>query len=130
MKDDAIPEDVRIFILQNIDSVAQLEGLLLFHANPGTEWDPASLSQRLYIDRAEAADLMRLLAERGLLALAENRTHYKFLSRSRELGDMVSRVKEAYSRHLLPVTNLVHAKSRTRVQKFADAFIITKKEKE
>jgi hypothetical protein len=34
MADDLIPDDVKEFILENIDSVAQLEGLPLLRGNP------------------------------------------------------------------------------------------------
>jgi len=43
---------------------------------------------------------------------------------------MVERVADVYARYLVPVTNLIHAKPQIKVQKFADAFKLRKKEDE
>ena len=45
MADNLIPEDVRQFIVDKIDSVAELEGLLLFSKNPEIEWNAETLAQ-------------------------------------------------------------------------------------
>ncbi len=44
-----IPDDVRRFIQASIDSIAQLEALLIVHEHPGIEWTVSALSERLYI---------------------------------------------------------------------------------
>jgi hypothetical protein len=41
---------------------------------------------------------------------------------------MVGEVVEAYSKYLIPVTNLIHSKPQTRVQQFAEAFKLRKQE--
>src|SRR5688572_27525821 len=43
-----IPEDVRRFLLQCIDSVEQLEVLLLLHRDPGKVWSTEAVAQALY----------------------------------------------------------------------------------
>jgi len=35
---------------------------------------------------------------------------------------MLERTAEAYAKHLVPVTNLIHSKPKPRIQEFADAF--------
>ena len=55
MVDDGIPAELRDFIAKSIDSVAQLEALLLLRANPETSWDVVQLARRLYVNEAEAA---------------------------------------------------------------------------
>jgi hypothetical protein len=37
--------------------------------------------------------------------------------------DVVDRLADAYARHLIPITNLIHDKQR-RIREFADAFRI------
>ena len=51
MTDDLIPDDVKQFIIEKIDSVAELEGLLLMSRNPETDWSVEALAQRLYTNR-------------------------------------------------------------------------------
>jgi len=43
---------------------------------------------------------------------------------------MVDRIADVYSKYLIPVTNLIHSKPENKVQKFADAFNLRKKEDE
>jgi hypothetical protein len=119
-----IPEDVQKFILQNIDSVAQLEGLLLFRANPETGWNAESVAQRLYISDGESAQLLLSLAARGLLREAAG--VYQYLP---EQETMVAKVADIYRRYLVPMTNLIHSRPKSRVQEFANAFKI-RREKE
>lgn len=123
MATDIIPEPVRQFILENIDSIAQMEGLLLFRAQPHTPWDVATLSQRLYISAQEAQQLLLTLHARGFLVPEKDKTGcYCYRPITPELAHMVDQVSEAYRQYLVPVTYLIHSKSSHRLQQFADAF--------
>jgi hypothetical protein len=53
MNDDLIPEELRRFILLHIDSVAELECLILFHRNPGWVADSEAVAGKLYISEEE-----------------------------------------------------------------------------
>jgi hypothetical protein len=44
MAREPIPDDVREFILGHIDSIAQLEALLLLRRNPSTTWNAHSVA--------------------------------------------------------------------------------------
>ncbi len=65
MADEAIPEDVKQFILQYIDSIAHWEGLLLLRANSHAEWDAPAIARSLYIGDPEAAKSLRNCRHRG-----------------------------------------------------------------
>lgn len=62
------------------------------------------------------------MCRRFLIASPEKSLVYRYHVGSPELGQTVDRVAVLYSMYLIPVTNLIHAKPRTRVQEFADAF--------
>ena len=130
MPDKLIPPDIRQFILQNIDSVAQLEGLLLLRAKPEEKWGAEGIAKRLYIDEAEAAELLAQLAARGLLAAEKDPLLYRYWPRTPAQDEAVKEVAAFYAKHILPVTHLIHSKSRNRVQEFADAFRIRKDKKD
>jgi hypothetical protein len=119
MADEPIPDDVRDFILRHVDSVAQLEALLLLRANPSTSWDAATVAKRLYTTEQDIAEVLGRLAEDGFLTLADNA--YRFECHMPEQQTMVDRVADTYKRQLIAVTNLIHAKPR-RIRQFADAF--------
>jgi predicted transcriptional regulator len=130
MADDLIPDDVKEFILEILDSVAQLEGLLLLRGNPEAGWKVEELAKRLYIDREQAAKILEHLCTQGLLIVKKaGSTTYHYQPESSELRQMVERLAETYSKYLVPVTNLIHSKPQTRVQQFADAFKIKRRKK-
>jgi hypothetical protein len=58
-----IPEDVAQFIIEKIDSVAQLKALLLLRDNPQQQWDVAAVAKRLYIDDEQASKVLARLRE-------------------------------------------------------------------
>jgi hypothetical protein len=120
---DPVPEELRDFIARHIDSVAQLEALLLVRSASDQYWDVPVVARRLYISDQEASDTLSQLAAHGLLATEADR--YRFAPQTQELLDRVDVLAERYKRQLIPITNLIHAKPR-RIRQFADAFKLKK----
>ena len=117
-----IPDDVRRFIQTSIDSIAQLEALLIAHELPDAEWTVATMAARLYISpERTAAILARLCGDRLMVTVGAG-VRYKYEPDSDELRRMVDRLAEAYAKHLVPITRLVHSKEGLRIREFPDAF--------
>jgi hypothetical protein len=125
MNEDIIPQDVRRFILLNIDSVAQLECLLLFHGRPGWQADINAVAALLYIPEPEASLILDHLTDRAFLSKNTDKK-YLYQPGSPDIAESLNRLAEIYSKYLVPVTNLIHSRSKNRIQKFADAFRIRK----
>jgi hypothetical protein len=123
MVDDSIPGEVRDFILRYVDSVAYLEALLLLRRSPGEDWTVERTARRLYATEQEITDVLARLCDDGLVSV--NDGIYRYDCASEEQRAAVERLAEVYTRHLIPVTNLVHAKPR-RIREFADAFKLRK----
>ena len=124
-----IPNDVKQFILESIDSIAQLEALLLLRRSPNEEWGVQKVAKRLYISEQEATSLLARLSAEGLIALSDdNPPLCRYQPNSDDLALIMDRLADTYSKHLVPVTNLVHSKPRTRIREFADAFDLRKDE--
>jgi hypothetical protein len=127
MGEPLIPDDVRAFLLRHIDSISQLEALLLLRGDPSCLWNPDRMAQRLYITTQEAAEVLKWLAMRGFLTVSPDlHDSYRYQPASEELAQMVDRVAALYAKYLIPVTHIIHSKPRTRVQEFADAFKLRK----
>jgi hypothetical protein len=118
MVDDVIPGDVRDFILRHIDSVAQLEALLLLRVNSSETWDAARAASRLYTSEPGIRDILMQLCADGLLTCKDDVFRYEC---SPDLEAAVDRLANVYRLHLIPVTNLIHTKPR-RIREFANAF--------
>jgi len=116
---EQIPPDVRDFILRYIDSVAEMEALLLLRSTPAQVWSAEAAAARLYIAPDEALQILKRLADEGLLAQSEE--GFRFACRTPELEQKVDAAAGFYSANLIPVTNLIHSKPR-RIRQFADAF--------
>ena len=67
MADDVIPDEIKQFILNNIDSIAQLEALLLLHKDPQLDWTIDTVAKGLYISEQETSILLRRLCAGGFL---------------------------------------------------------------
>jgi hypothetical protein len=127
MPSELIPADVQEFIRKRIDSIAQLEALLLLSGHAHITWTVPALARRLYISEPETKALLTHLESQGLFsAIPGEPVHYQYRPASAELDEVVKRVIENYMKHLVPVTNLVHSKTQTRIQEFADAFRLRK----
>jgi hypothetical protein len=118
MADDGIPAELRDFIAKSIDSVGQLEALLLLRDNTDLAWDAPQLAKRLYVNEAEAAAILAHLVDQGLAT--EQDGSYRYDRAGRQVT-LVDRLAEAYARQLIPITHLIHSKPR-RIRAFADAF--------
>jgi hypothetical protein len=129
MAEDPVPDEIKQFILRHLDSIGQLEALLLLRDNPGEVWDVGTVARRLYIREQEAAPILARLTKSGFIAASMSEpTVYKYQPESVELMQMIDRLADIYAKHLVPVTNLIHNKPRTRIQEFADAFKLGKEE--
>ena len=127
MGEALIPDDVPAFLLQHIDSIAQLEALLLLRADLTCTWNAETVAKRLYITTHEATVVLERLATDGFLNTRQDLPgSYHYHPVAAELADMVDWVATMYARYLIPITHIIHSKPRSRVQEFADAFKLRK----
>jgi hypothetical protein len=122
MTDDLIPDDIRQFIIVGIDSVAHLEALLLLRTGAHEHWGIPVVAKRLYISEQETTRVLTRLCDQGLVIKnGSDPLSFQYRPKSVDLGRMIDRVAEVYKKHLVPVTNLIHSKPHTRIQKLADS---------
>lgn len=124
MSDAAVPEVVRALLAERIDSIPELEALLLLRQNREQSWSPEEAGQRLYVSPTVATHILSALTERGLFARVHGR--YQYAPESSALENSVALLAEAYSKQLIAVTNIVHAKPSASVRLFAQAFRLRK----
>jgi hypothetical protein len=114
-----LPEDVERFVADHIESVAELEALLLMRRERHVPWGAPTLAERLYVEPDVAAALLQRLARRRFVRSVEG--GYRF-DPPDDLRHVVDHVAEVYSRMLISITRLIHAKPSSAVRSFADAF--------
>jgi len=122
--DSIIPADIRQFVLDRIDSIGELEALLLLRNSPDTWWEDAAVAQRLYLGTEQGRSILAKMETAELLISqgeVPNR-RWRYRPQSGDLREMVDRLAYYYTKHLVPVSNLVHEKSKIRIQEFSRAF--------
>jgi hypothetical protein len=123
---DEFPTDVRQFIGQNIESLAQLESLLLLRRDLQQAWSATALAKALYITPEMAAVLLLDLARRGLAASAEE--SYRYQSKSEDVDRTIEQLAKLYEDRRVAVISAIYSKPLNKVQTFADAFRLRKEE--
>lgn len=110
MKDEPISNNIQRFINTSIDSIPQLEALLLIQKNPEVIWDFESLSRALFIQPKLAIEFLRKLCSAGFLRVLPNTNprSYEYVHPNLEVRQMLSELAEVYSKHLILITNMVH----------------------
>lgn len=125
----ALPEDVRQLLTERLDSIAQLEVLLLLHRSAPREWDREQLSGELRIEPGWAAEQLERLHREGFLVASEGRAgRYRFQAANLDLAKTVESLAATYADRRVTVVALLYSKPVDRIRVFADAFRIRKEE--
>jgi hypothetical protein len=125
LMNEDFPADIKQFIADHIDTVAQLELLLLLRGDPKS-WTPQEAGQALY----SAADVIALqladLQAKGLLVLGPVENSYVYRPQRPELAGLVDRLADLYRERRVAVITAVYTKPIDKIKSFADAFRLRK----
>ena len=121
--DDVIPPEVREFIIRHIDSVSQLEALLMLHAHPEENWEVGRIASRVYASDRELGVVLDRFAAEGFLARESE--FYRYHADDPAIDRTIAELARCYASHLIPVTNMIHSKPRG-MRSFSDAFKLRK----
>jgi hypothetical protein len=126
-----VPLEVQQFVLERIGSIAQLEALLLMRNAPDTWWPSSAMAERLYVSERVCRFELEALKMQGLVLSKQDDVGwwFRYSPSTGELREFVDRLVYYYAKHLVPISNLIHSKPRTRVHEIAEAFSLKKKDK-
>lgn len=122
----AIPEAVQRLILEKIESISELETLLLLHGDPTRPWTGERLSTELRIDPRWASAHLKLLRDRGLLETIGEDGAYRFHAATAELATAVDALAVCYAQRRVAVISLIYSRPGDRIRILADAFRLRK----
>jgi hypothetical protein len=123
-----IPARVLQFLAERIDTVPQLEALLLLWENPQRLWSEEELAARIYVSRQAAASILQQLQRHQLVVAGESApvVRYRYNPQWEGAGELMAEVAASYRRHLVPVATFIHSRASTAVREFARAFDLKK----
>jgi len=127
MTSPQIPARVLQFLAERIDTVPQLEALLLLWENPQRLWSEEELAARIYVGRAAAAAILHSLQRHQLVTSdPASAARYRYNPQWDPSGEVMPEVAAAYRRHLVPLATFIHSRASTAVREFARAFDLKK----
>jgi hypothetical protein len=122
-----IPQDVRRLLADHIESVVQVEILLLLHADPNRALTPADVAKELRIDAAYAQSELANLSVRGMLRTTDKQANaYRYAPLTPQIDAAVRGLATAYADRRVTVIGLVYSKPPDQIRSFADAFRLRK----
>jgi hypothetical protein len=123
---DPIPEEVKRFVEENIDSVDQLEILRILGESPEKEWNAADLAREVQT-QAIASHLAVLHGRRLIATWTRGAEPFcRYGPGTPELENMMSRLLQVYRERPVTMINLVYARAKEVLRSFADAFRLKK----
>jgi hypothetical protein len=122
-----LPEDVRRFITQRIDSIEQLEILLLLRAKPDRSWSAREVSDELRTDMTSAAARLSAMAGEGLVKQTGDSEPRYTVALTQE-ASVLKQVAEVYATRRYSVIDLIFSKPSDKIRVFARAFRIKEEE--
>lgn len=119
-------EQVDRFILEQIDTVPHLEALLLAWRKRPKNWSIDEMAAHLYVSAEQAGKILRDLSSRGFLFDVDSASARFQYASSEEQDRLIAEVEIIYSRDLIRISRMIHAKAPSALRDFARAFRFTK----
>lgn len=124
---DDFSSDVKQFIDQHIESLAQLEALLLLKQEPERSWNAEEIAKALYVPAELAETLLAEFVRRGFAKVTPSPpVCYSYGPSDEKLNDLIGQVATAYQDRRVAIISLIYSKPLNKVQTFADAFRLRK----
>lgn len=127
MEPEELPEDVVQFLIDHIDTVPQLEAVILMRDTAPQAWTADDVARRVYVSADEAMRVLQHL-ERAKLIVALPEGEGRVFAADGPHAATLATLIAVYRRHVVRVAQVIHAKASPGVLAFARAFQI-KKEK-
>ena len=115
------------FIAAEINSLEQLEILLLLSGNPHKWWTANGVYEVIKSSVQSVQDRLNEMAERGILTKEnENEIRYQFAPKNEQVWKITSELRDAYKERSVKVVQAIYNKPPDAVQEFARAFRLRK----
>ena len=125
---DRLASHVVEFVNDSVDSIEQLELLVMLIESPNRWWDAAAAGRALGVDPGRTQRDLERLATRNLLAVRlTNDVSYRFEPGSPSLAARAAAFAAAYRSHARALFRLVSDRQKRAVRDFADAFRIRRR---
>ena len=127
MSESGFSEELDKFIASEIQSLEQLEILLLLSGNPHRWWSAKAVYDVVKSSPGSVQDRLEEMARREVLKKeTEGEIRYQFSPTDDSLWKVVSELREAYKERSVKIVQAIYSKPPDGVQEFARAFRVRK----
>jgi len=122
-----LPAEVKQWIDRQIETLAQLETLLLLREAPERTMSVDQIAKALYVPIVSATAVLRELERRGTVKTA-TATPLSFQLQPADASTerIIEQLAQLYAERRVAVISHIYSKSTSKVQTFADAFRLKK----
>jgi len=115
----------------HIDSVIQMEMLLMLKVQPDTPLSAAHIAQQLYVSEAVAGERLAALERSGLLQAevdADGRSCYRYRPANPAMDAQVEDLARDYAQRRVRVIEWLYSRPSSSVRSFAGAFRLRRRD--
>lgn len=123
MADQSLPPEVLDLIARQVESMEQLETLLLLHGEPGRSFTAAEIAERLKLEPTASARTAELLEGRRLLERGETAGSWRYAATTPHHAAVES-LAHAYRTRPVTLIKAVYERPAGALRSFAEAFRI------
>lgn len=123
-----VPDSVENFIRKNINSVEQLEVLILLRRQPDREWSPREVAQEMRSTTSAIELRLEDLVNRRLAKRSESGT-YSFAAPAK-VATVIDETAGQYSARRTTIIQMIFSAPSDSVRSFADAFRLRSEDEE
>jgi hypothetical protein len=123
---EGVPTHVLRFLEESIDSVPQLETLLMMFEDQDRAWLVADVASRNYTSEQRAVETLNALVRRHLVSSEGEPPRFRFKPTKDETRALVADLARCYQKNLSRIAMLIHSKPPASVTEFARAFDLKK----
>lgn len=118
-----LTDDLKHFILENIESIERLEVLILLQRDPSRQWTAEAINQELRSNIKWVQSHLEVLTKLNILQ-CEDKVNYFYKPQNAEVESVCSRLIQLYKERRVMVINFIYNQSAERIKGLADAFKI------
>ncbi len=127
MAEADIPDEVKRFLTEHIDTLFQLEVLLLLHANRDVAWSAERIDRELRTGLEIVRKLLAIFEDKGFVSVIEgHEVTYRYSPATKELDHSVNLLAITYKERRVKVTSFIYSSPLENIRNFAEAFRIRK----
>ena len=125
MTQTGVPADVKRFIAAEIESVGQLDVLLLLRGVADKDWTAGEVARALVMQAPSVEIWLQKMAARGLVASVGDK--YRFAPPTAEVERTIDGLAESYAKYRVAVIGTIFSRPSEGVTQFSEAFRVRRR---